>query len=159
MGDDPVHDGFIDRLKKSERARWYVAQWLSSWGYPVTLPPNRCAPSAKEWKEYVDQGDIQVGFVVEAKQRPRIHFTCAQDFPFDSIIVCGRNAFDRADPKPFFHVILNDTMTHAGIVYSNSAEKWWVKRLKCAETGLIQDFYLAPLDSVEFIPMEFRKEV
>lgn len=145
------HRRFLQHLRGSEAARWQVAHWLTGRGYTVQLQGMKEAPTANQWLEYTDIGDIHVSMRVEAKQLTR-DFTCREDWPFGkNFIVCGKNSFDRAQPKPFAFVILNPAGTHAAFVLASGWKQWRVEsRRDSRYNGVEQEYYFAPLDSVVF---------
>ena len=65
------HDKFLQHLEESKAGVWRAAMWLVEHGYKVSINPTDKAPSAKEWREYADSGDIEVQLRVEVK-----HLSC-----------------------------------------------------------------------------------
>lgn len=132
--------------------------WLNARGYTVGVPPMEYAPTDSDWLEYVDEGDLSILMRVEVKQRS-LEFTCRADWPFpDGFIVCSRNSFDRAKPKPYAYVILNRAGTHAAFVLGSSRTRWWIERRKDSRYQTIeQEFYFAPLEAVSFAPLETKE--
>lgn len=151
------HDLFLQHLQDSEHARWQVAKWLTGRGYTVAINPLSFAITRDEWKEHTDNGDLHVYMRVEVKQLS-CEFTSRKDWPYGkNFIVCARDSYDRAKPKPFAYLILNRSGTHAAFVLSSSFSTWKVEPRKDSRYHNVeQDFYLAPLESVSFSPLEDR---
>jgi hypothetical protein len=149
------HQLFLQHLRDSEKARWLVALWLVNRGHAVEIQPMREAPTPAEWREYADLGDLHITMRVETKQLSR-EFTCRADWPFgEDFIVCGKNSFDRAQPKPYAYVILNRAGTHAAFVLASGWRKWRAEKRKDSRYNNVeQDCYLAPIESVVFAPIE-----
>ena len=148
------HPKFLQHLRDSESTRWLVAQYLSSRGNTVSIPPMREAPTAKEWEEYADNGDLEISHRIEVK-RLSVDFTNASDWPFgQDFIVCAKHAFDRAKPKPLAFFVVSKSGTHAAIVRSATASKWNVaQRTDRRYKDVSQQFLFAPLDCVEWVEL------
>jgi len=98
--------------------------------------------------EYGDSGDLEIMQRVEVKHRPRLTFTCKEDFPFRTLIVDVCHAYDRARPKPYAYIILNREMTVAFVVYCSTFKHWVrVRKLDTAKHRE-REFYEVPLDFV-----------
>ena len=95
-------------------------------GFAVKVNQTSIAPSAEEWKDYADNGDIEITARVEIK-RCNKDFTCAEDFPFKDAMICNKNAFDRAHPKPVYIMIINKAGTHYKILHCDTRNEWFVK--------------------------------
>ena len=101
------HAKFIKHLEESEEAVWSVAQWLQGKGYLVSVAPMSKSKNGKEMKDHVDNGDLFINQRVEVKHLSK-DFKNAEDWPFkDRFIVCAKNAFDSANPKPYSYIILS----------------------------------------------------
>lgn len=153
MADDLAaanHNRFLEHLQSSDEAVWHVAKWLSSRGYSVSVPSSTKAKERGQWKQHADNGDLFIVQRVEVK-RLRIDFTSRDDWPFSEFIVCARHAFDNANPKPYFYVILSHSMKHAALVKADSHRRWYTAvRTDSRYEGIAQEFYFARLDDVAF---------
>jgi hypothetical protein len=145
------HEKFQERLRASEKARWLFANWLACLGYTVNLAPLSEAPSADRWKEFADTGDLFVAMRVEVKHR-NYEFMRREDWPYPDFIVCGRNAFDRANPKPYVIAHLNKARTHAAFVRGSDSHLWKSGRNPDRHYGddHEEEVYFAPLESIVF---------
>ncbi|MFW5970495.1 MAG: hypothetical protein ACOCQT_00200 [Desulfovermiculus sp.] len=128
-----------------------MARWLHGLGYNVAVNATGRAPRHEDWQDYADSGDLEINQRMEVK-RLSVDFTGRQDWPFGSkFLVCARHSFDRAMPKPHAYIILNRTGTHAAIVKKETYPQWYVeKRTDSRYQGVEQEFYLAPLECVQF---------
>ena len=144
-------DKFVSHLKASEDARWFVARWLSGRGHTVTLKPLAIAPTPDEIYDYVDDGDIHTELGRFEVKRLSVDFTGAADWPFRDYIVCGKNAWDRAKPKPYAFVTLSSNMRFAGVLIPEP-ETWWVKTIVDKRyDNYSQEFYLTKTSAVKFV--------
>jgi len=151
---------FQQHLAQSGEAVWTVARWLHGTGWYVIVCPVSVTPNYDERMKHADAGDLYVkreragkAERVEVKRRG-VHFTCAEDFPYDDFFVCACHAWDNATPKPSVFVILNADMTHAGIVEACTHRHWTATmRFDSRYQEYRQNFYTAPLDKVEFVPL------
>lgn len=131
---DKMDPHFIEDLAKSQEAVQLVADWLSGFGYKVTIPPIEVRPDPSVMSDYSDNGDIKVEMTVEVKRRG-FNFTGADDYPYPTAIVDNCLAFDRKTPMPHSYVLLSNDMKAALIVLC-STKKFWqrVERLDRAKS-------------------------
>ncbi len=145
------HELFKAHLKASREAVWIIAKWLNSRGNNVKVNTSSVAPTHADWKQYVDNGDLEVSLRVEVKQLS-YQFTCRDDWPFgENFIVCAQQMFDNACPKPFAFFYVNPKATHVAQVLSSSSKTWTVgtfsdRRYKDHS----QTSYYCPLAHVRF---------
>ena len=139
-------DKFAKHLEKSISGVFIGAQVFHKKGYTVKINPSLLAPSSSEWEIYADNGDLEVSMRVEVKQSG-YDFTDHSDFPFKDPIVCGKNAWDRAMPKPRFIMLLNKAGTRFSLISADTREHWFVRELNDKRYGpeYTQEFYLCPL--------------
>lgn len=144
------HKKFLSRLRKSQEAVSFANRWLLQQGYDVLQTATREAPAAKNWEEFADGGDLFIYQRVEVK---RLGVCFSQgNWPYGTkFIVCGKNAFDRAKPKPFVFLILSNDMQCVASVRSETRPHWYVEKKRDAGyENVEQDYYLAPLDCVKW---------
>lgn len=149
------HQTFLRSYEGSELAVLKMADYLNRQGFSVRLPPRSTSPSVKDWKEHADDGDMFVEVRGEVKQLSR-HFTCREDWPFDIYIVCGKDAYDRAKPKPRFFYHLSACGKYAGVLnVRDTYEQWKSKRVRDSryENEYSQDVYYCSPDVVDFIKL------
>jgi hypothetical protein len=151
------HEIFKKRLIESEKARWVTGFKLSQAGYDVRLPALKVAETRDKWQDNSDNGDIFIegkGLteekIVEAK-RLRQRFTGSADWPFGKdFIVCSKNSFDRADPKPWFYVIWSEDWGAFALAYVDDKEHWRVESRTDAELGEEAEYYFTPIHLVKW---------
>lgn len=143
---DATDPTFVDDLAKSQESVSVVSKWLVSLGYPVVVRPTFVRPSAEDAMDFSDCGDLEIIQRVEVKRR-HIAFTSKDDFPYKTVFVDVCHAFDKAHPKPFAYVILNEQMTYAFIVDVKSTKKLW-SRVATMDTGKHRErtFYQCPIN-------------
>lgn len=149
--DQRNHDRFLSHLDDSEVAVRRVAElWLQA-GVGVRLAPARKAATRSDWESAIDAGDLFVEHRIEVK-RLSVHFTSLQDWPFGRhFIVCSKNSFDRAFPKPWAYLTFNETMTHYAITKTTSQRHWYVEvREDSRYENVEQECYFCPLEYVRF---------
>lgn len=148
------HELFLETLQISEEGRWRIARWLSGRGYSVVLTPLRYAPTREQAPQHADNGDLYVSMRVEAKQLS-CDFTARRDWPFgENFIVCSKNSYDKAQPKPYAYLLLSKSGTHVACVFNSSFPRWRVDTRLDSRFGERQAFYFAPLDAVSFTALE-----
>lgn len=150
MNDD---DKFKKHLAQSHSAVWKVAQYLSSKGNPVTVPPTFVTPNHKDWKEYADDGDIYMGQRIEVKRRG-FSFSSKESWPYKTFMVCAKHSFDNAKPKPYAYFVLSKEGNNSAVVMASTQKSWIVDRVKDKRyDNMVQDVYLCPLNLVKFISL------
>lgn len=151
-----VHQQFLARLDKSHEAVIAVASWLSNRGNSVTISGLHRAPTAADWQDFADSGDLFINQRVEVKCLTH-DFTCHEDWTFkDKFIVCAKAPFDRYQPKPYAFVYVNKSHTHAGIVVvSQTQQHWWTEDKEDKNyPGAPKTFYVMPTKLVKFVEMK-----
>lgn len=149
---------FFKELVKSIPAQFEVAKWLfmqRRGKIDIYIPRL-----GTDQLNFVDDGDIIVNneWVVEAKHRPNLNFTCANDFPFpDKKIIVSNVAPTDRKPKTVMWVILNGPMTHAAIVYRSTMPKWEKKNVWCGNYKRHELKYLVHVDHVKFVELYPRQ--
>lgn len=147
----PNHQKFLSHLDSSRDAIHRVADWFIAKGMTVRIPGVRRAPDHDQWKDFADGGDLFIEQRIEVKKLSR-EFTCRRDWPFgEKFLVCAKHAWDRAQPKPYAIVILSSNMGHAAVVKAASRAFWMVEKRKDSRyDGVEQEFFLCPMEHVEF---------
>lgn len=146
-------DHFKEQLASSYQTVYSVAHWLTGKGYAVTLPPHSMAERPEDWEQHADSGDLHLHLRLEVKRR-QIAFTGQEDFPFPDIMVSAKDAYDRADPKPFTYYMVNKAGTHMAVVRESTKPHWVVKRVKDGRRrDYSQEVYHCPIKHVSFFTL------
>jgi hypothetical protein len=150
--DDPH---FINDLRESKRAVEVVANLIRSFGKNVNVFPVKERPSVEEMGSYSDNGDLEIiedekeNKRIEVKQRKSLKFNNLNDFPYKTIIVDVCHTFDKADPKPYAYFILNNAMTTALVINTNSSIYWKKVSKMDKFKNRIRDFYECPIEYIK----------
>jgi hypothetical protein len=143
---------FKQALHESAESVFKAAQWLQrTYGCTVRInPPPRDHSTGQEVYER-DMGDIIASFerVVEVKHRKNLTFTCAEDFPFDDIMIASVEPTDTHQIHMW--VFLNKDMTHAIIVKGKEKKNFIKKDVYCWNTKKYELKYLCPKEHVQFV--------
>lgn len=133
---------FIRDLGASRMAVNDFAERLRRDGIQAWLPPERTRPDANLRHDYADSGDIMVQGRVEHKVRSNLHFTCKDDYPYQTVIVDEVYKEDAKAAEPVLaYVIENAKRTHAAIVYGWTRPKWQVETRNDSIQKRACDFY------------------
>jgi len=153
---DATDPTFVRDLLDSQEAVWLVARWLSRRGNNVTVRAIHVRPTVETLAEYGDAGDLEIVNRIEVKHR-RLPFTSAADYPYRTVTVDVAHAWDRAHPKPFAYVILNQSRTVAALVLRTTARQW--ERVTKHDHAKHRDrtFYECPVDLVRFLALECER--
>jgi hypothetical protein len=144
--DDP---GFEDDLEESKKFVEKAARWLGDKGYPVIIEPTFLRTNISDMREFSDNGDLRIVQRVEVKRR-NLKFTCADDFPYPSIIVDVAHTWDRARPKPYAYLIYNEGATALCVVYGKSFPVWQKVTKPDRFKKRDRTFYECPIGECEF---------
>jgi len=147
------HLEFLQHLKDSEKAVWFIAHWLWKKGHNVQINKTTYANTHQEWEKHADTGDLYIkGFGrIEVKQ-VGICFSNAGNWKFgDKFIVCQKHSWDRSDPKPYAYIILSKCNDYVAIVKGSTSDSWYVeKRQDNRYENHIREYYLCPLSLIHF---------
>ena len=147
---DRDHAKFIKNLDDSDESVWIAAMHLNQMGVPVTVRTHTKSESYDDRLNHLDQGDLEIVQRVEVKGLST-EFTCKDDFPFKSIIVCAKHSWDFANPKPYAYMLLNKNRTHYGLIKGETRESWFVDSFKDKRyESMVQECYKTNLDNVTF---------
>jgi len=108
---------------------WRVAKFLSSRGHTVQIPPTHIAVNQSERIKMADSGDLFIMQRCEVKQR-KFNFTCMEDYPWEKVLICNKNSFDKCKGgKPAFYILPSWDFKAVVVVDVNKSEKnWWAER-------------------------------
>lgn len=87
------------------------------------MPPMFVSPSIDERNDYADDGDLAIQMPIEVKHR-NVDFSSLASYPYDTIYIDAKSAYDKKRPAPYAYFIVNSTMTHALVIRSSSATRW-----------------------------------
>ena len=144
---DTLDPTFLADLRESRKAVEVMAHWLASRGYPVIVRPTFERPDASQWREYADEGDLEIVQRVEVKHRS-FAFTGKSDYPYSTVIVDNARRFDKKRPKPFAYVILNHAMDAALFVECKTRRHWTCETKHVRGTERVVTVYECPLKYV-----------
>ena len=146
---------FLSHLDTSTTAVFTAALYFYEKGLDVRIGGLRKCDSYSNYMNFVDDGDM---FIYRNGEKYRIEvknlsaqFTCAEDWPFKDFMVCAKNAYDYATPKPYAYMIFNKDRTHMAIVKGDTHNHWGVvSRTDSRYKNYKQDFYICDLKHIQF---------
>ncbi|WP_286995269.1 hypothetical protein [Acinetobacter sp.] len=146
---------FQSHLRESRGPVWRVAEALFEQGFSPTVKYSQVMEEGDPWRLYADDGDISLDIKIEVKHRKKIGWTCANDFPYDTLLVCAKASYSRAFPKPYAYIHLDDDMSHAAIIYNGTFPEWEEIRMPDERYGdnYIQTAYQIDKKYVAFKPI------
>ena len=140
-----THAQFIQELQASQTYVNAVASWMAMNHCDVVIKPTLIAPSTEVRHEYIDSGDIEIRQRVEVKHIS-IGFTCAEDFPFSTIIVDEVHKVDRIPRGQLWgYVIVNEAGTHVCCLRADTKGRWTIERRHDKKEGAERAFYVCPV--------------
>ena len=143
---------FLNNLAESVRSVHRVAMWLQDKGFDVRMLPIMVRPDAAQRLVYGDKGDLEVRMVVEVKKR-ELDFSCAADFPFETVIVDEAYKVDRNRQRVYAYAILNATETAVCLVPYHSRRRWQMVTRYDSKEGQERTFYEAPKEHCAFFAL------
>lgn len=145
---------FINRLDKSRPAVFRVAEYLHKSGFTVTIPAIHFTPSAERHAEFLDDGDI---FAEKNNEKHRIEvkhidtdFHDLESWPYKITLVSNVKTVERANNSVTAYIIVNKPMTHIGIIWKKTKEKWTTIELLAKNTGNTEKFYCCDPKLLDF---------
>lgn len=147
---------FVADLRNSREALWRAARWLGDHGgFEVIIPALKIRPSIEDASRFSDDGDLFVSGKGRDRERIEVKrrgftFTDRSDYPFPTVIVDAAHIWDKADPKPFAYLILNQPMTTCAVVKGETFPDWKAVRRMDRHKNREREFYEAPLSCVSF---------
>ncbi len=108
---------------------WRVVKFLSSRGHTVQMPPTHIASNQNDRLNMTDEGDFFLMQRCEVKQRS-FSFTCMDDYPWEKVLICNKNSFDKhKGSKPAFYILPSADFKAIVVVDVNKSEKgWWAEK-------------------------------
>ncbi len=154
----------VQHVRQSQDDVWRVARWFSDKGYEVRIPPTSYAKNYQDRLNHQDKGDLYVKFQKEERVEVKglsAQFTSKDDWPMGkTAIVCAKHAFDHAEPKPFFYVLLSADKIHAMFIRSDTKEHWEVKEFNDKRyESMRQRFYVCPIEYIKFGNIQSASEL
>ena len=147
---------FIHELRASQTYVNAVASWMAMHDCDVVIKPTLEAPSTELRHEYIDSGDIEIRQRVEVKHRS-IGFTCAEDYPFPTIIVDEVHKVDRIPKGQLWgYVIVNEAGTHVCCLRADTKGRWTIQRKHDKKEGAERAFYVCPVGIGMFCALSAR---
>lgn len=132
---------FESRFRASRNAEMVVALHLLNGGNTVQLPKRKLTPSFADRAKFYDSGDIYAnGKRIEVKHLK--HDFEFEAWPFPDAAICAKKSYDRADPKPAFYCLVNQSMTVMALIdVKTTHPDWFVKRIPDRARGYDYEVY------------------
>lgn len=147
-------EDFVSVLKDSDKYVGLVEAWLQSKGADLERDPLEIRPDFESRASYRDNGDLRIKQRVEVKHRPDILFTCAEDYPYDSVIVNSANLIDGIDSiRRWAHVIVSGNGTHACIILERTRYLWFKQDKFDSKDQETTSFYFCPVEHCKFVSL------
>ena len=137
-----------------------VAKHLTSKGYTVQIPPTHIAQHQHQRINMVDEGDLFVLQRMEVKGKS-IHFTCREDYPYDSVIICNKFSFDKHKgmPPAYYFIVAADGVSVAVIDVKRTKPLWWAEKRRDRRYEDVEEtFYFVHKKDVSFERLELDGE-
>lgn len=156
------YEQFVERLKKSQQAVEFVADYYRSLGYVVEVPELVIAPhSVGAFSKYADNGDLVVMhrsmecFTVEVKHSGR-NF---ENWQYPEMIVNSYTGWHSKDPKPLIHFIVAQNYEKAAWIESSTFDQWQLRSVYDRYKGKELLFYFAPIKLFNFITFKNQNKM
>ena len=120
---------FTKELAIGRKWQEYVADKLRELGYVAEVPEAVPYEGQEKAGNFIDEEDILVnGLVIEVKSRA-YKFTCAADFPFETIAVDTKKSFDGKTRKPVLYVcVCQETGAICALDVAKTRDSWVITR-------------------------------
>lgn len=150
------HEDFVKALIVSRVATFKVGQSLHSLGFDVRIPAfyipkDRNDPGVSDCGDVFISKNGQPEKRIEVKHRPKLTFTCQQDWPFkDGMFIANVDVIERGLNNLSAFITVNGPMTHIGIVGSDTRRYWSQVDVWCSNTNKTERKFQCPMDHVRF---------
>lgn len=148
-----TEEAFLSDLERSRASVSRFASLCRAAGVNIWTGPTVVRPSADARSEYADNGDLLVLLRVEHKDRG-LSFTCASDFPYDTVIVDEVYKIDRIPHRPFWYVSESSDGSMAAVVSSRTMAHWEKMSLYDEAQERRCEFYACPKRLVRFCALD-----
>jgi len=150
---------FVGRLFDSLGAVNLVGSWLARVGFKPCAPFLVVAPNYESRMQYLDEGDICIwGKKLEVKYRPKITFTSAEDFPFDTIFLGEKYKVDRIFDQVIAYVTVDATKRYVAWVWQNTRPAWKEEDVPIESENRIARSYGCPKDLAQYFWIGYEPE-
>jgi len=152
-----TQDQFVTRLKKSQDAVFFIANYILAKGYKVYVPKLRIAPDQESREQYSDEIDLifyrenELEVRVEVKQL-NINFTDIF-FPYERLIVNSITGYKTKKIKPDLHILLSKNRLYAAIIDKNTFNKCYLKQIFDKIKFQYLWFYCIDYKQVKFVKL------
>ncbi len=154
---DKIDPTFASDLLSSDEDVAVVAELLRTGNIAISPGASVRPEDAIETTVYSDRGDLFAynpifgKLHIEVKRRG-LHWTCEEDFPYPSVIVCSARRYNSFDPPPHCYVIFNEDRSGLIRVPCNTDYLWELVSREI--NGRKQFVYECPLEFCTFIPLK-----
>lgn len=146
-------EAFLSDLERSRASVSRFASLCRAAGVNIWTGPTVVRPSADERRKYADNGDLLVLLRVEHKDRG-LSFTCAADFPYDTVIVDEVYKVDSIPHRPFWYVSESSDGLRAAVISSRTMAHWTTMRLYDEKQERDCDYYVCPKRLARFCALD-----
>lgn len=123
-----TYEDFVERLKKSQEAVYFMKDYFEKKNYEVEIPELVIAPTSVGcFSKYADNGDM---FIKKNGNREKIEIKQSSytfdfnNFPFkDEVIINSIAGYESKEPKPDIHIILSKDRKYAYAIRKEKFEK------------------------------------
>jgi hypothetical protein len=161
MDRNDYRKSFGQRLGRSQKAVNAVADFWKREGYAVQAPVPKMAPDLSDAEAYKDSGDVFVfndneWWRYEVKGRT-LRFTCKDDFPFPTILVCAVDSFEkmiRDNALPVAFITVSADYKHVAWIDLDETRHLWTQGTqRDNERGYSYQAYYVHKKYVTFFPL------
>jgi hypothetical protein len=151
------HELFIKHLENAKPTEKFAATLLYEQGHEVRLGSYTIAPTASEHKKHLDEGDIFIRLHGEGEEKrievkgTSYNFRKKEDWNWNSFIVYGKEAFDRAEGSIYCIMRFSADLGAVALVFpEDTKDSWYVDLVPDPryKGNYKQLCYLCPVDLV-----------
>jgi len=148
-----TYETFVQRLKASQVAVNFVAEYYKGLGYMVNVPELVIAPhTVGAFSQYADQGDLMIkkdnmSLTVEVKHSGKVF----NNWTMPEMIVNSYTGWHSKKVKPDLHFIVAKDFGSAAIIDSKTSDQWELKRVYDSYKKENLLFYFVKKELVKFL--------
>jgi hypothetical protein len=145
---------FVKDWNKSHNAVSLIAEFLTRIGFDIQVPELKLRESSKDRLKYTDDGDLLCEERrIEVKHSSK-NFSCADDYPFRSIIIDEEYKIKDRLHTLKFYVIVSQDMKYAAFIKPKTSGSWVVKVGYDRYQERVCTWVKVPKELAVYIPLE-----
>lgn len=152
-----THEQFVKRLKESQKAVYFLRDYIEAKGFKTYVPELRIAPNQEVRADYSDEIDLifyrKNGDEVRVEVKQLSNYFNETNWKYNSIIVNSITGYNSKEIKPDVHVCLSKCREFAAVIDNSNLDKWYLKTVYDRVKKRDLKFYFLNKKYVKFVKL------